>query len=136
MRILEDLPQIKCDCGATLEYGSSDIWNDGMMLYVTCPRCNRNIAIEEMDSVTINNISFPESFHDFSQGKKISDERTTIWVKECLKKLENGCEDFGTYQFMSSGDTFVIVCKFEDEYEITVGKKNYTTYIDRYKEEQ
>ena len=120
--------QVECNnCDSILEYIDSDVVENK----ICCPKCEAFIELFDEKILTIENIIFPSDFYDFSNGKPISDEEINKWIKKCLKSCLEDEADYGVYNYISSGDTFVLVLKFDNEYEIVVGKKHYTANIER-----
>lgn len=122
----------------SFSYQKEDVDHDRQLnFYVECPCCHNKIfdidQSEFNDEVTVNNLSFPTSFFQFG-GKNtyhVTDDEITKWCKECVEQLERCNEDYGVFAFKATGNTEVIVMKFEDEYSITVAKNYYTASISR-----
>lgn len=121
------------DCGAELECTKDDAYVGAWGSYfIKCPVCGTEVMLDEVEPVelTVNNIEFPKHFSKTSNGAiKLKDEKIQEYVKECLQGLKNS--DNGEYQLLGSGDTVVIVFKYEDEYQIYVARSYYESSIPR-----
>ena len=123
------------NCEALLEFTSDDVFTGGYgMPYITCPECGTNIEVDEinpslMKNITKENIVFPQDFANCDNAVHIDDATTNKYIRECLSYLEKQKEDYGTYVLTGSGDTLVLVTKYEDEYNIYVTQKYYDTSI-------
>lgn len=124
MNIIKDniIPdRLTCSCGTVLEYTEQDIIHDNTGSSISCPVCGDKISFNNYEKdITIENIIYPDDFHDFKDGVIIEDTRINEWIKTCLKNVKNKSEDYGVFNFIGSGNTKVIVFKFEDEYDVTV----------------
>ena len=128
-------------CEAVFKYNNKDIEKTTMNDFVRCPECGCKLGTSQDSELrggepcekglTISNITFPADFSDHSGGAPISDKNINDWIQKSLQELEYDDEDFGVFHFHSSGDTFALLIKYEEEYLITVGKKNYYASIDR-----
>lgn len=125
----ETTQEIVCEyCNSVFEIDNSDIITpEEDDEYVYCPCCNRKVYLYEPN--TKDNINFPTSYHTFKNGADITDEEINKWVRECIEWLEENPEE--SYRYIGSGNTFVVVFNFEDEYHITVTKNYFETYIDK-----
>ena len=63
---------------------------------------------------------YPQGFFNFRDGVDISDQRINEWIAEAREYLEHA-ED-GEYSYAASGNTFVIVFKYADDYIYCVSK--------------
>lgn len=66
------------------------------------------------------NISYPNSFHDFSNGVDISNDRINKWIDDLLANADD--LKIGEYVSRSSGNTKVVIYKMEDGLEVNVIK--------------
>lgn len=80
---------------------------------------------DELELVNKTIPHYPEEFDDFSDGVGIKDSEINKWIKECIDGINKGEKDFWC---ISSGNTKVIVLKYDDGYEINVSK-GYQEYI-------
>ena len=140
MRILKKGPeykQIECPCcEALLEYTLAEVHLHGCSgtTYIVCPECHADIItnkkVDDENSgnekeLTIGNIVFPDDFDDSEGAVEVDDKQVNKYIRECLLALHNDKEDYGTFRYTTTGDTLVFACKYEDEYEVYVCKKNY-----------
>ena len=98
--------QVKCEeCGSIIEYSHEDLIYVAGGLGFICPKCQNEIFIEPK-------VEYPNTFFDFSDGVKISDEKVNKWVREAIEFLkENKTENVIA---LGSGDTTVIGIREED----------------------
>lgn len=122
------------ECGAALEYEKDDTYIGvfgGRELI--CPSCSNKVFVEEPEGIDLNssNIEFPLHFMPPSdKAVDINSTQIQQWVRERLYMAEHDTEDYG-YYFTGSGDTMVLVFKYEDEYEVYVTKKYWECSIPR-----
>ena len=132
--ILNDMTnRVNCSCGILFEYDEDDIQchETADYDYVSCPECDAEFGVLLDEKVlTVENIIFPDDF-DRYDGVPIGDEQINEWIKDCLRKLKEDEEDFGTFRYTLSGDTFAIAIKHGDEYFITVARNYYSASIFR-----
>lgn len=126
----EDTTQeIICEhCNSVFEIDDSDIikpeYDDE---YVYCPCCNQKVYLYE--PITKENIRFPSSYYNFENGKNIEDTEIDEWVKECIEWFEKNPKE--PYKYIGSGNAFVIVFNYEDEYFTLVTKNYFEAHIDK-----
>ena len=117
--------KVKCDdCGAELEFEKSDTYVGAYGYnYVDCPECGSDILVESIPDVglTEHNIEFPKHFRKTSaEAINIGDSTLQEWIRQCLEKIKQ--DEESDYWMIASGNSVVIILKFEDEYEIYVAK--------------
>ena len=68
-------------------------------------------------SVSVNDIDFlkPEFELNYFSKSAIDEETRNNWIKSCLKELRTDDVKECPFYYRTSGDSFVLVCKFEDE---------------------
>ena len=66
------------------------------------------------------NISYPNSFHDFSNGVDISNDRINKWIDDLLTRADD--LKVGESTAISSGNTKVVIYKMEEGLEVNVVK--------------
>ena len=131
------LIKIVCDrCESELEITKEDThigWLGAP--FVTCPCCGEEVMVDELDGVilTVDNLQFPVQFNrinkDVRRVLEVSSEEIISEVKRGVTYLrEHKDKD---YWYMSYGDLFVIVFRYEgdEEYSIMVTKDFYETDI-------
>lgn len=114
----EDESTVCSECGTEFEanpyigaYGAK---------YVKCPRCGNEEWYDDGIELTKTNIAYPQHFFHFkNDGKKMSDNEITKWVRECVSKL-NQEDDF---YFINSGDTLCIALRSDEETTVFVCKE-------------
>ncbi len=131
----ENNDRIICNnCNSIFEYDENDIKYDGedYEYYVKCPCCAySNIVPDKV--VTIDNVKYPNDYHDFSNGKDWSDAQIDEAVRECIFYLIENPNEY--FRYVSSGNTFICVFNHseEDEYFVVVSKSHSETYVDKEK---
>lgn len=127
--------KVKCPtCNSELEFEKEDVsenWQN--YKYITCPNCERSVYLNSKNynkvETTLEEIKFPEGFDSFENGVEISDKQINKWIKEALTNLKKESEN--SFYEISSGDTAVIVLKYEDNtYSVYVCKGYYQITID------
>lgn len=124
-----------CDeCGCELQFEEEDVHVGALGgMYVTCPECDNEVFVEDMEAIDINskNIEFPTHFFlPSDDAVSIDDERIQEYVRQCLTSLECSTEDFD-YTWTGSGDTMVFAFKNDEEYDVYVTKNYYECSIPR-----
>lgn len=115
--------QTVCDCGAVLEYTSSDIQkNICRENVVFCPVCLEPVNVLNAD----DGITYPKDFYHYGNGAQISDSEINEWIKDCIERCK-----VGGYSSRASGNTMVTVVEYEDGYEVYVSKNYSSTEIDK-----
>lgn len=123
-------PSFKCKyCGCTLD-GEPKVGYLGLK-YITCTECKQDNYLEEFGEIelTSDNVSFPQHYCSFMDGKSMKDEWINENVHRCLEYLENNpTEDFIE---CGTGDTNICVARYsgDNEYRVVVSKGYYETYI-------
>ena len=94
-------------------------------MYITCPECDNEVMIDELDGINLNsnNIQFPKHFFKYGDGAPIEDERIQKAVKEMLAQMEKSCHD--EYAYWATGDSMVIVMYTSEEIKVVVAKGYY-----------
>ena len=88
--------------------------------YTKCPRCGNEEYYDDGIELTKTNIAYPQHFFHFkNNGKQMSDDEITKWVRECVSKL-NQEDDF---YFINAGDTLCIALRSGDETTVFVCKE-------------
>jgi len=122
-------------CSAELEFTKEDVSTGEFgCAYVTCPVCGEKVNIENEElykKLTIDNIQFPQDFHYGENAVHIKDEEVNKFINQCLKDLEGKNEEYGIYSCVGTGDTKVMIFKYEDEYDVIVTQNYYKTSIFR-----
>jgi hypothetical protein len=133
----EDLPiQITCEhCNSKLEITKKDTYIGCYgVRFIKCPCCGKESAVVEMKDaiLTVDNIDFPVHFHHTCK----ENHAVGITNEEIIKRIKEGVEYFRRhkneeYWFTASGDTFVILFRYDEdqEYDVIVTKNYYETYI-------
>lgn len=115
-----------CECGCDLECTEEDM-HEGPLgaMYITCPECDNEVMIDELDGVNLNssNIQFPKHFFKYGDGAPVEDERIQDAVKEMLAQMEKSCHD--EYMYWATGDSMVIVMDSSEEIKVVVAKGYY-----------
>jgi hypothetical protein len=124
-------------CESTLEYTYSDVkGKETFYPSITCPICNEAVCLpvfymeEDEKVVTAGNAKFPDGFHDFSGGMKISDETINQWIRECVDNITEDDDWYG-FSSRSSGDTIVFAKGYGDEINVCVCRGHYEAYINK-----
>ena len=134
-RILEETKRATChECGSELEYEQGDVFIGQYGCgYITCPVCNEDVFLEDYDTpdLTVDTVQWPQHFAlPSDDAADMDDNQIQKWVKDCLAHLDKS-EDNGEFACMGSGNTMVIVHKYDDEYQIIVTKSYADTYVSR-----
>lgn len=75
------------------------------------------IRIEKKEKVPV----YPDDFSSFKDGVDISNEEINSWIEKGILNLEwEG--NIGDSYSISSGNSLVVIHKYEDEYRIVVTK--------------
>lgn len=127
--------KVKCPtCNSELEFEKEDVLENWQNYkYITCPNCERSVYLNSKNynkvETTLGEIRFPEGFDSSENGVEISDKQINEWIKEALTQLKKEPET--SFYEISSGDTAVIVLKYEDNtYSVYVCKGYYQRTID------
>lgn len=127
--------KIECDkCGSELEITEEDThigWLGAR--FVTCPCCGEESMVDELDGITLTpeNIQFPTHFTRVNKNlkdvKEVENEKIVNEIKRGILFLRTSKEEFCWYT--SSGDTFIIVFRYDgdEEYFVMVAKDFYET---------
>ena len=106
------------ECG--IEFESAPYIGAYGAKYVKCPRCGNEEYYDDGIELTKTNIAYPQHFFHFkNDGKQMSDDEITKWVRECVSKL-NQEDDF---YFINAGDTLCIALRSGDETTVFVCKE-------------
>lgn len=99
--------------------------------YIHCDHCGKDSYNEELGEIelTSDNVTFPQHYFCYSDGKQLKDEFINEEVRKGLKFLEKNKEE--DFVQLGSGDTDITITKYEGdgEYRITVSKNYYETFI-------
>lgn len=127
--------QITCEgCHSEIEYTSDDLDYGAFGCgEITCPVCGKQIDIDDASiDLTCENIEFPKHFMDNKGSIKLDDADVRKYVRECLKSAMNDKEnDWGTFYRSGTGDSEIIVLKYEEEYDILVAKNTWCCVVPR-----
>ena len=125
---------IVCErCDSVFEFDQYDLKYDydNDIGYVVCPCCKFKNDVEEIKEreLSVDNVSYPYDYYDFSNGKNVDNNEINDNVRETIHWLmENPDEPF---KFVAFGNT--LICVFnkleEDEYDVIVTKNYQETYI-------
>lgn len=114
----EDESTVCNECGT--EFETSPYIGAYGAKYVKCPRCGNEEWYDDGIELTKTNIAYPQHFFHFkNDGKQMSDDEITKWVRECVSRLSQ--ED--DFYFINSGDTLCIALRSGDETTVFVCKE-------------
>ena len=126
----------KEDCNYKCDNCGEDLTNEPKVgvfgcRYIVCDNCGEENYIDELEPETLtkDNIRFPQHYYHFRDGVSIDDDTINEWVKKCIEYLEqNPNED---HILTASGDSLVHVTRFEGdgEYNVQVCKNYYETCV-------
>ena len=127
---IEEDHKYKCDsCGEDLKQKP----NVGVFgcKYIVCDNCGEENYIDKLkpETLTKDNVRFPQHYYHFGNGIPIDDDTINKWVKKCIEYLEQNLNE--DHIFTASGDSIVHVTRFEDdrEYTVQVCKNYYETNV-------
>ena len=127
--------KVKCPtCNSELEFEKEDVLENWQNYkYITCPNCERSVYLNSKNynkvETILGEIKFPEGFDSSENGVEISDKQINEWVKKAVEHLKKESEN--SFYEICSGDTAVIVLKYEDNtYFVYVCKGYYQRTID------
>lgn len=130
----EETFQFTCNkCGSVIEYNDDDICVDSYgYRYVICPCCGDEYDLDQR-VITVDNVTYPEDYHDFSNGKNWNDESINEYVKKIILWLKDNPNE--PFKYVASGNTFICVFNhYEDEEYYVVVTKNYLdTFVEKEK---
>ena len=122
--------KVKCPtCNSELEFEKEDVLENWQNYkYITCPNCERSVYLNSKNynkvETILGEIKFPEGFDSSENGVEISDKQINEWVKKAVEHLKKESEN--SFYEICSGDTAVIVLKYEDNtYSVYVCKGYY-----------
>ena len=105
-----------------------------------CPCCGKWSMIDDEDAEkfgyklqTIDDIKFPLNFrttlNEEDNVARLDNKEIEKYIKECVEKLRNNKDKDNTIQYAQTGDTFIIVQKFDgdEQYWVLVAKDPYET---------
>lgn len=137
--IIKSYPRaITCDyCQSKLEYEKSDI-KMGVygLMYVNCPLCGYDNALEDNEEnivLNINNVEFPKHFYHTSKEAGAVDCCNNVNVKkyiyEAINYFRKNKEEY-SYE-CHVGNLYICITKrIDDEvYDVIVSNDYYSTYI-------
>lgn len=132
--------RVSCgDCLSEIEYDKNDITYGAFGCgEITCPVCGSKIDIcDESIELTCDNIEFSKHFMDSEDAIKLDNSEIQKYIRQCLKAaIEDTEHDWGSFYRSGTGDTEVIVMKYDDEYEILVAKNTWLCCIPREKNKE
>ena len=124
--------QFTCnECNSVIEYDNDDICIDSYgRKYIICPCCGDEYYLDQ-EIITVDNVTYPDHYHDFSNGK----DWNNTSINECVKKIilwlkENPGEP---YKYIASGNTFICVFNhYDDDVYYVMVTKNYSdTFVEK-----
>ena len=134
--------EVNCfECDSVLSITKDDLSIGVYGAYgFVCPCCGKwSIIDDEIASTfgcklqTIDDIQFPLHFRTFDTDnnvvKKIDDEKINKYIRECVDKLRKEKDTDNTINYIQTGDTFVMVQKFDrdETYWVLIAKNPYET---------
>lgn len=130
------------ECGSELEITKSDMHIGWLgAVYVNCPCCGRESAVDELDGITLTaeNIKFPKHFirtnKDLRHVRAVDDTEIERAIKCGINYFRESKDDFLWYT--SYGDLLLFVLRYpgDKEYTVFVTKDFYETSIPFEKED-
>ena len=116
-------------CGEEL-HGEPQVGQLGLK-YIHCDNCGKGSYNEELGEIelTSGNVTFPQHYFCYSDGKQLKDEFINEEVRKGLKFLEKNKEE--DFVELGTGNTNICIIKYEgdEEYRIVVSKGYYDTNI-------
>lgn len=111
--------EVECEnCGSILSVNNKDAHIGWLgMKYVTCPCCNKDTSVEEFEGITVTakNVNFPTYFLYTDKEQRsvvhVEDDRINKCIKEGIEYFRLNKDEY--YWFVQSGDTIVIVFRYE-----------------------
>lgn len=129
--------KIQCEhCRSELEITEDDTYIGAFgCQYIICPCCEKESLVCQMDgiSLTLDNIEFPTHFHrtssEHGDAKAVDTDSIKKEVRRGVEYLRQNKDEH--YWETRYGDLMLIVRKYSEdtEFEVTVSKDYYSTYI-------
>lgn len=123
------------DCGSELEVSPEDMYVGWLgAMHCICPCCGEETMVEQAKGITLtkDNVRFPQHFLRRTFGirhvKEVKEEEIEKQVRDIIEYLRrNKCD----YKYVSYGDLFLIVFKYDgdENYSVVVTKDFYETDI-------
>ena len=121
---------LKCEYCEEELHGEPQVGQLGLK-YIHCDNCGKDSYNEELGEIelTSGNVTFPQHYFCYSDGKQLKDEFINEEVRKGLKFLEKNKEE--DFVQLGSGDTDITITKYEGdgEYRIIVSRNYYETFI-------
>ena len=100
----------KCKSVFAIEDGDFHIGDYGCK-YWTCPYCLTENYVDEGETLTCDNLVYPQHFASFKSGKQIDAKELNKWAKEAVAALDKDVD----YAVHGSGNSLVFAYKSDPE---------------------
>lgn len=120
--------EVSCKCGCVFEYGADDVERDMFdNVYVCCPICNERIDADESLIKHSEHINFNKDCYKFGVSDDsihIDESESEEWINDMFEELRDESAYASVpFSIRATGDTVVIIFKWEDEYQIIRSNK-------------